>query len=160
MEEKDSSTSDVKKFFPELKDFKKMWSKGQWHWTTTSMILGRLPLNGEYVGKLDEEVTSELCDCESGCKESTNHFIFECPRYLTQRLGWSRKHKDKENQYKWARNHLFDIKNFIEKTNRFEMSSEIKNQMVIAKELETLNKKGVVTSCGCGCCKKKKKNKQ
>ena len=47
----ESSTSDMKKFFPELRDFKQMWKKGLWHWSTTSMILGRLPLNGNYVGQ-------------------------------------------------------------------------------------------------------------
>ena len=40
-----------------------MWKKGLWHWTTTSMVLGRLPLNGAYVGQFDEEKESEFCDC-------------------------------------------------------------------------------------------------
>ena len=40
------STCDVKKFFPCLGDFKKyMWKSGCWFWMTTSMVLGRLPLN-------------------------------------------------------------------------------------------------------------------
>eukprot|EP00640_Fibrocapsa_japonica_P008522 CAMPEP_0113934176 /NCGR_PEP_ID=MMETSP1339-20121228/1504_1 /TAXON_ID=94617 /ORGANISM="Fibrocapsa japonica" /LENGTH=70 /DNA_ID=CAMNT_0000935859 /DNA_START=822 /DNA_END=1031 /DNA_ORIENTATION=- /assembly_acc=CAM_ASM_000762 len=56
-------TSGVKKVFPELKDFKQMWKKGFWHWTTTSMFLGRLPLKGGYVGQFDEEKDSECCDC-------------------------------------------------------------------------------------------------
>jgi len=32
-----------------------MWKKGIWHWTTTSMILGILCLNGAYVGQFYEE---------------------------------------------------------------------------------------------------------
>ena len=45
----------VNSFFKELEDFKQMWKKGLWHWTTTSIILGRLCLNGAYVGQVYEE---------------------------------------------------------------------------------------------------------
>mmetsp|Transcript_6675 Transcript_6675/g.10066 ORF Transcript_6675/g.10066 Transcript_6675/m.10066 type:complete len:87 (-) Transcript_6675:31-291(-) len=72
------STSEMKKFFPELRNFSFVWKNGCWNWKTTSMIMGRLPLNGEYMGRTSE-VESELCDCESGCVETLSHFLFDCP---------------------------------------------------------------------------------
>ena len=114
-------TSDLKRFFPELKDFKQMWKKGLWHWTTTSMVLGRLPLKGGYVGQFDEENESECCDCGCGKSETSDHFLFECPRYEHLRLGWRWSHVSRvEKRYRWVAEHLLDKRSFIKKTGRFE----------------------------------------
>jgi hypothetical protein len=117
----EASTSDMKKFFPELKDFKQMWKKGLWHWTTTSMVLGRLPLNGAYVGQFDEEKESEFCDCGLNQVETSDHFLFHCPKYEHLRLGWRWSQVSKvEKRYRWFAEHLLDIRSFIQKTKRFD----------------------------------------
>ena len=83
------TTSDVKQIFPELEDFRKyMWKTGCWHWMTTSMVLGRLPVNGSYVGMCNDDIESDICDCGFDDAETISHFIFECPRYSHLRLGW------------------------------------------------------------------------
>ena len=115
------STSDLKKFFPELCHFKKMWKQGSWHWSTTSMILGRLPLNGNYVGQFDEEKDSECCDCGLDKFETSDHFLFECPKYEHLRLGWRWSQVSQvEKRYRWVATHLSDMRTFLTKTGRFE----------------------------------------
>ena len=114
-------TSDVKKFFPELRHFRDMWKKGFWHWSTTSMILGRLPLNGCYVGQFDEENESGCCDCGLDKFETSDHFLFECPKYEHLRLGWRWSQVSLvEKRYRWVATQLFEMKSFLAKTGRFD----------------------------------------
>jgi len=112
----------VKKFFPEFEDFKQMWKKGLWHCTTTSMILGTLPLNGAYVGQFNEEKESECCDCGLNQVETSDHLLFHCPEFEYLRLGWRWSHVFKmEKRYRWISGHLLEIRSFfLRKTKRFE----------------------------------------
>ena len=124
------STSDVKKFFPKLSDFRKyMWKSGCWFWMTTSMVLGRLPLNGNYVGRCNDEVESELCDCGCELVETTDHLLFECPKYDHLRLGWRWTHyRDPEKRYLWVASKLNEMRSFLTKTKRFDDKSSFKKK--------------------------------
>mmetsp|Transcript_17923 Transcript_17923/g.26111 ORF Transcript_17923/g.26111 Transcript_17923/m.26111 type:complete len:141 (-) Transcript_17923:260-682(-) len=115
-------TSLLKTFFPELKDFEPIWRKGFWSWETTSMVLGRLPLNDSYVGLLNDEIETENCDCFSsyGAREDLEHYLFECPKYDHLRLGWSiYRNWSLERKCRWAANNLTEMKSFIVKSKRF-----------------------------------------
>ena len=117
----ESSTSDMKKFFPELRDFREMWKKGLWHWSTTSMVLGRLPVKSSYVGQFDEEKESDCCDCGCGQFETADHFLFECPRFEHLRLGWRWSQvSDVSKRYRWGADHLLEMRTFLTKTKRFD----------------------------------------
>ena len=43
------------------------------------MVLGRLPVNGSYVGMCNDDIESDICDCGFDDVETISHFIFECP---------------------------------------------------------------------------------
>ena len=122
------STSDIKKFFPHLEDFKKhMWKSGCWFWMTTSMVLGRLPLNGTYVGKCNDDVESEMCDCGCEVSETIDHFIFDCPKYDHLRLGWRwSQYKDPVKRHRWVASQLVEMMSFMTKTKRFDDKSSSK----------------------------------
>ena len=116
------NTSMLKTFFPELKDFEPIWRKGFWSWETTSMVLGRLPLNDSYVGSLNDEIETESCDCFSsyGAREDLEHYLFECPKYDHLRLGWNiYRSWSLERKCRWAANNLTEMKSFIVKSKRF-----------------------------------------
>jgi len=85
------------------------------------MILGRLPLNGTYVGQFDEEKDSECCDCGLDKFETSDHFLFECPKYEHLRLGWRWSQVSQvEKRYRWVATHLSEMRIFLTKTGRFE----------------------------------------
>jgi len=110
----EASTSDVKKFSPEFKGFKQMWKTGLWYWITTSMILGRLPLNGAYVSQFDEEKEPECRDCGLNKVETSDHFLFHCPKYEYLRLGWRLSQVSKaEKRSRWIAEQLFEIRSFF-----------------------------------------------
>ena len=96
---------------------------------TTSMVLGRLPLNGTYVGRCNDEVESELCDCGCELVETTDHLLFECPKYDHLRLGWRWTHyRDPEKRYLWVASKLNEMRSFLTKTKRFDDKSSFKKK--------------------------------
>jgi len=82
-----------------------------------------------YVGRCNDEVESELCDCGCELVETTDHLLFECPKYDHLRLGWRWTHyRDPEKRYLWVASKLNEMRSFLTKTKRFDDKSSFKKK--------------------------------